>query len=427
MYENFSKILANFLTMAAFIESSTEDEIEGEEFGDFGCAASLRTESAGYRHSLSPESKQQHHQHPSSSPPSPSSRNRNKYRKEKGPAVVGPSNSTFGGTLDVSNSYAAQHRVQMAAAHAASADYSVGPAFPAWGATRGEAFLPSSDTDEEEQEGLNRFLKRHGHHLHDKQRGYDTGETLSSTSFSEEETEAAAAVRDATPDSKISNTTAPATATATAPPATATGATGAATGAGASSAPAPASASAKAKATATATSTASPLFSGDDFSSSLDTDDSTDAGVGAGVDGHWGGGAGADEGGEMSATDASSVSEAQVRRRTGKQQQQQQSEAAASLLRENNRKKTAFLKEIKVMSTRVSAAEREVLSGLLASRESGARRDAERIKVQISTDARSLRDESSRLSSQLGKIRGSVAQFGRTLQGMSTSSVGCSR
>lgn len=427
MYENFSKILANFLTMAAFIESSTEDEIEGEEFGDFGCAASLRTESAG--HSLSPESKQQHHQHPSSSPPSPSSRNRNKYRKEKGPAVVGPSNSTFGGTLDVSNSYAAQHRVQMAAAHAASADYSVGPAFPAWGATRGEAFLPSSDTDEEEQEGLNRFLKRHGHHLHDKQRGYDTGETLSSTSFSEEETEAAAAVRDATPDSKISNTTAPATATATAPPATATGATGAATGAGASSAPAPApaSASAKAKATATATSTASPLFSGDDFSSSLDTDDSTDAGVGAGVDGHWGGGAGADEGGEMSATDASSVSEAQVRRRTGKQQQQQQSEAAASLLRENNRKKTAFLKEIKVMSTRVSAAEREVLSGLLASRESGARRDAERIKVQISTDARSLRDESSRLSSQLGKIRGSVAQFGRTLQGMSTSSVGCSR
>eukprot|EP00729_Bicosta_minor_P014561 gene14561-12371_t len=282
--------------MAAFIESSTEDEIEGEEFGDFGCAAS------------------------------------NKYRKEKGPAVVGPSNSTFGGTLDVSNSYAAQHRVQMAAAHAASADYSVGPAFPAWGATRGEAFLPSSDTDEEEQEGLNRFLKRHGHHLHDKQRGYDTGETLSSTSFSEEETEAAAAVRDATPDSKIN------------------------------------------------------------------TDDSTDAGVGAGVDGHWGGGAGADEGGEMSATDASSVSEAQVRRRTGKQQQQQQSEAAASLLRENNRKKTAFLKEIKVMSTRVSAAEREVLSGLLASRESGARRDAERIKVQISTDARSLRDESSRLS-----------------------------
>ena len=33
---------------------------------------------------------------------------------------------------------------------------------------------------------------------------------------------------------------------------------------------------------------------------------------------------------------------------------------------------------------------------------------AERIKVQISTTARSRRDEGGRLSSQLGKIRGSV-------------------
>ena len=80
---------------------------------------------------------------------------------------------------------------------------------------------------------------------------------------------------------------------------------------------------------------------------------------------------------------AGGANDYQVRRRTEthqqqrqQQRQQQQAEAAAALLRENSRKKTAFLKELKVLESRVSAAEREVLSGLLASRESGARRDA---------------------------------------------------